>query len=99
MEIKKDQEYLVLEKFSDCGAHLEKNQIITIVDARSDTQIFIDVLNSVSSWVISGKSIRDNCALMLPGAIKLAPKETKKEKIQIKRYDKKEFTLKLKDMI
>lgn len=98
MEIEKGQEYLVLEKFNDCGAFLEKNQTMVIEEVKSDTQIYVDVLSSVNEWVLKGKSIRDNCAL-LPGTVKLAPKETKEEKDQIKRYNKKEFKTMLKDMI
>ena len=99
MYIKEGQEYLVLKKFNDCGANLEENEIILISQIKTQNQIYVDVLSSIKSWVICGEAIENNCALILPKTAKPLPKEIKEEKDQIKRYNKKEFKLRLKNIV
>lgn len=94
------QKYTVLRDFEDSGALLKENEtiIITTIKIKED-RIFIDVLDSYKSWVLHEQSINENCVLVLPVNTKLVPEETREEKIQIKRYSKKEFKTMLKNMI
>lgn len=107
MEIKKGQQYIVLEDFKKLGAKLYKNQTFEVHEVFKDTvrvtMIATDVLASPkdeigsNTWTLKSNHIIEYCEQIIAAELLSELKEEEKE-VPVKRYGKKEFKTMLENL-